>query len=223
MKQKHIEAELNFYGSAFCKDPDLTKINFNWQYQPGIGMIKLFDLYLKDAFHEESKMLDIGIGNGRHVEYFRKNSFSVTGIDFCKKALDICRNRFWDDNNVQLIKTDFTKKEAAKKIGQFDLVLDWSVIDHIRRQYLKSYIANIVDSIKHDGYLIVAAFDISLPGLWKGKDYKVVNGHYSRGFTVDDLKNLFSSLKMIASMGPIIEDLINNYSFNTILFKKEEK
>jgi SAM-dependent methyltransferase len=221
MKQKHIEAELKFYGSAYCKKPDLTKINFNWQHQPGIGMSELFNLNLKKMFSKGSAVLDIGIGNGRHIKYFLKNGFDVTGIDFCDKALNICKKRFKNNPRVQLINADFTEKRIVEEIGQFDLVLDWSVIDHVRRQYLKSYIANILDSIKTGGYLIVAAFDISLPGLWKGKNYKIVDGHYSRGFTVDCIKNLFLSLSYVDSVGPILEDPINNYSFNTILFKKE--
>jgi|WetSurMetagenome_2_1015567.scaffolds.fasta_scaffold63555_2 2-polyprenyl-3-methyl-5-hydroxy-6-metoxy-1,4-benzoquinol methylase len=224
MKQKHIEAELKFYDSAFCKKPDLTKINFNWQFQPGIGMSKLFNIHVKPNLNSQVSALDLGIGNGRHAQFFLENGIStITGIDFCSKDLNICKERFQNDPRVQLIKTDLTIKKAIKEIGQFDLVLDWSVMDHIRKQYLKSYIANVVASIKPGGYLIIAAFDLSLPGLWKGKDYKIVDGHYSRGFSIAGLKNLFPSLNVIGSTESTLEDSVNNYRFNTVLFKKEQQ
>jgi len=64
-----------------------------------------------------------------------------------------------------------TEKNSLSKLGKFDLVLDWSVLDHIRKKYIKKYMANILSVIKKDGYAIFSEFDISMPGLFKNKNY----------------------------------------------------
>jgi len=61
------------------------------------------------------KVLDIGCGSGRHSIFLAKEGFSVTGIDFSPKALQLAGK--WaslEEVNVKFIKQNITKKLSFK-------------------------------------------------------------------------------------------------------------
>ncbi len=70
------------------------------------------------------------------------------------------------------------------------------------------------------GYTIFSEFDESLPGLFKGKKYKIQNGHYSKAYSMFELKSVLKPLKLVDQRAGVLEDKINHYRFNTMLLIK---
>jgi hypothetical protein len=94
-------------------------------------------------------------------------------------------------------------------------------MDHIRGKYLKTYIKNLSNAVKPGGHLILTEFDLSIPGLYKGRKFKIKNGHYFRAFDIGELASQFPNFELIDSREKVLEDKINNYRFNTVLLKQK--
>jgi SAM-dependent methyltransferase len=219
MKSKHLKYELKFYESAFGNNSKRRTSRFSWEYRPSKSVIGLVEKNgLKQG--KGKRALDVGCGDGRHIAYFRSLGYSVVGVDFSLESLKLCRKRFAKDKEVELFQADLTKKKALEKLGQFDLVLDWSVLDHIREEYVKRYLRNLFWTIKLGGVIIFSEFDISLPGLFKNKDYKIVRGHYSKAYNLGSLVKTLRPLRLVDSREKVLEDEINNYKLNSVLMQK---
>jgi len=220
MRKEHLKSELNFYRQAFIDNAKRRSRKFSWDYAPSksvVDIVKKNNLARKAS---DKKVLDVGCGDGRHIEYFRKLGFEVWGVDFSKEAIWLCQKRFSGDGKVHLSVADLTHRNILKNLGTFDIIIDWSVLDHIRKEYLKTYLKNILGAIKNGGHGIFSEFDKALPGLFAGKSYKIQGGHYSRAYSKVELKSLLKPLIIIDQKTKVLEDKINNYRFNTLLVKK---
>jgi 2-polyprenyl-3-methyl-5-hydroxy-6-metoxy-1,4-benzoquinol methylase len=220
MKKEHLKNELNFYRQAFSDNAKRRSRKFSWEYIPSKSVVAIVKKNRLAKNAANKKVLDLGCGDGRHIEYFRELGFEVWGVDFSKEAINFCRKRFRGDKKVHLAVADLTRKNILKKFGTFDIVIDWSVLDHIRKEYLKTYIKNISGAIKNSGCGIFCEFDESLSGLFAGRNYKIKRGHYSKAYSISELKSLLKPLVAIDQKTSVLEDEINNYRFNAVLVKK---
>ncbi len=151
MKKEHLINELAFYRKAFSNNEKRRERKFSWEYAPSRSVV---DIVKKNKLAKNTsakRILDVGCGDGRHMEYFRKLGFEVWGVDFSKEAIKLCRKRFRGDKKVHLKIADLTVKNILKDLGAFDIVIDWSVLDHIRSQYKKTYLENVKGAIKSHG------------------------------------------------------------------------
>lgn len=221
MKPEHLKSELEFYAKAFRDNTIRREKAISWEYTPSKTIIEIIKSNRLSENPESKRVLDLGCGDGRHTAYFRELGFYVVGVDFCKEAIGLCTDRFKEDHGVHLERIDLTEKEALAHLDTFDLVLDWSILDHIRREYLPVYLSNVLGSVKNGGHLIAAEFDISVRKLYKGKDFKCRRRHYSRGFTLQGLIELLKPLTLIDYRKKVLEDEITGYKFNTVLMEKQ--
>ena len=142
------------------------------------------------------------------------------GVDFSQDALDICKKRFANDGQVTLKKVDLTKPNCLKDLGKFDLVLQWSVLDHIRAKYVKTFLRNVVSVVGN--FFVVSEFS-TFENKFKNKPYKIENGHYSRCYTSQELTNVFTPLQKIDIIKDGDEVIPYNIKFHTILFQKNKE
>jgi SAM-dependent methyltransferase len=219
MKGHHLKSEQEFYLRAYSDNETRRDRKCSWGYLPSRTIFEVLESNIPDL--STLRALDIGCGDGRHTEYLlSKGCRQVTAIDFSHAALALCEERFRGDTRVETVMIDLTVRDALSGLGQFGLLIDWSVLDHQRREYLVSYLRNIVGALQPGGYLFSSEFDENLPGIWKNRDYKVVCGHYSRGYTSEGLVRLFPGLMLVDSRESVLEDEINNYRLHTVLLKK---
>lgn len=54
-----------------------------------------FAEYVANQIKPSSRIIDIGCGNGRDTAFFRKSGHHVTGLDFCKTAIDVCNKNYF--------------------------------------------------------------------------------------------------------------------------------
>lgn len=222
MSTGDLSSELAFYKLAYSAPDDRRERGFGWEKEPSKVVVDLVEANKLAENASGQRFLDLGTGEGRHLEYFSRLGFDALGVDFCQEAVDLCNQRFADHPGIQVRQADLVAKEALADLGEFDLVLDWSVLDHIRPQYVERYLANIVAVLKAGGHAILAEFDPSLPGLADGADSKEVEGHYSKSYSIEELIDLLArfGLQPVDARESILEDEVNNIKFNTVLFKK---
>ena len=66
---------------------------------------------------KNSKIIDIGCGNGRDSFFFSKNNLNVTAIDISKNAIK--NNSLKSNKNLKFLKFDIGKNTMSKK---FDVI-----------------------------------------------------------------------------------------------------
>ena len=196
MKTNHFESEQNFYKTLFNGN---GKYGINpWSEEPSESMIALLQKHGLIDGHGK-RALDVGCGKGRHIAFLKQCGYEVVAVDFSQTALDICKQQFKNDAKVSFKRIDLTTPNCFVGLGQFDLVLQWSVLNHLRAKYVKTYLSNIFCVVK--GFLIISEF-AQMMGKFKNKPYKVENGHYSRCYESKELMSVFDPLKKV--------DLIEN-------------
>ncbi len=76
-------------------------------------------------------ILDFGCGNGRHVIFFAKQGFRVSGLDISRESLDLCR-RWLDMESLVADLRQASVEEVPFADDSFDAVVSFGVLDHVR-------------------------------------------------------------------------------------------
>jgi len=219
MKYNRTKLEMNAYQIAYANNPRRRLNGFGWDYSASKSVVDIIKTNNLFNHAKDKRALDIGCGDGRHIDYLRRLGFKVFGVDSCREAIRLCKERFRGDANVNLKLIDLTVRDSISDLGLFDLILDWSVLDHIRKKHQKVYLNNLFKALKPGGFIVLSEFDTSYPGLFKGGKYRVKNGNYSCVFAINDLVKLLKPLELVDFRERVLEDEINNYRFNTVLMK----
>ena len=95
----------------------------------------------KKLLNENSKVLDIGCGTGRHLLEFSKITSHITGTDISFRMLDYAKEKLKNVNEAKFIHGNWMKNFTKEK--EFDLVFASmtpaiSKIEHIKRMCLIS-------------------------------------------------------------------------------------
>ena len=95
----------------------------------------------KKLLNENSKVLDIGCGAGRHLLEFSKITSHITGTDISSRMLDYAKEKLKNVNETKFIHGNWMKNFTKEK--EFDLVFASmtpaiSKIEHIKRMCLIS-------------------------------------------------------------------------------------
>ena len=95
----------------------------------------------KKLLNENSKVLDIGCGTGRHLLEFSKITSHITGTDISSRMLDYAKEKLKNVNEAKFIHGNWMKNFTKEK--EFDLVFASmtpaiSKIEHIKRMCLIS-------------------------------------------------------------------------------------
>ena len=95
----------------------------------------------KKLLNENSKVLDIGCGTGRHLLEFSKITSHITGTDISSRILDYAKEKLKNVNEAKFIHGNWMKNFTKEK--EFDLVFASmtpaiSKIEHINRMCLIS-------------------------------------------------------------------------------------
>ncbi len=80
------------------------------------------------------RILDLGTGDGRLLALLladRRDTVGV-GLDFSDVMLEAARNRFADDERIELVKHDFAAPLLA--LGSFDVVVSSMAIHHLEHE-----------------------------------------------------------------------------------------
>lgn len=96
-------------------------------------------------------ILDVGCGGGVKSQYIIDRGFSVTGIDFSEKMIEIAQERVPAGNfSVQ----DITRPLKFQK--QFDGIFAQAVLLHIPKDEISKTLSNLCGALKPGGYFYIA-------------------------------------------------------------------
>jgi len=97
-------------------------------------------------------VLEIGCGDGFGTQIITQEIKHVDAIDFDKVFIDNC-NKLRDNTNVSFYTHDIIKSAFKKQFYNGAYCLD--VLEHINKKHEDIFLKNIVDSLMHNGTLII--------------------------------------------------------------------
>ncbi len=100
-----------------------------------------------------SRVLEIGCGEGGNLLPFAERGCQVTGMDICRVRIDEARTFFAECRREgTFVCEDFLLSEVPKTEDErFDLVLVHDVIEHIAPSCKREFLFHIKDFLKEDG------------------------------------------------------------------------
>ena len=135
----------------------------------------------KKIQNKNSKILDIGCGNGRDAYYFNKKGFEVTGIDISQKAIK--KNSQIKIKNLVFKKFDVGKDKLKSK---FEIIYCRFFV-HTLDELQENKLINIIKQVKKKDTLVFFEFrnyKDKIFGNFKAKDHNKIiefeKGHIRR-------------------------------------------
>jgi len=98
------------------------------------------------VFSKESKVLEIGFGNGEFLKYAQDNDWEIFGTEANKALVDIA--------NKNGFKAIHTEDLSSFEDNTFDLIVAFDVLEHIPQEILPKIILDISRVLKSDGVFI---------------------------------------------------------------------
>ncbi len=149
--------------NKFKKENDLEK-NTNIGYweqvleAPTPAYKELFEAeekYLQENIIPDSKVLDIGCGEGRNMSSILKKTPYIYGIDNDQKAVDDALNNFKDIDTVKVLKAEAIFLPFEDKT--FDTTIMFHVFYNLDTQKVPA-LKEVARVLKKDGFLILSTF-----------------------------------------------------------------
>jgi ubiquinone/menaquinone biosynthesis C-methylase UbiE len=105
------------------------------------------------------KVLDLGCGNGRYFEYFKKSGVDYFGVDNSGKLMEISRKRF-PEGNFQL--ADALNLPFPDNF--FDKIFSIAVFHHIPSEEMRmKFLAEVKRVLKPEGIVVLTAWNYRRP------------------------------------------------------------
>lgn len=119
-------------------------------YGPG----NLPDLHLEKIKESFRKILDIGTGSGRILQYFIDSAkYEVIAMDTDRVALEDCKKEYGRYNHIAIRNEEFTEKSFSANM--FDLVIAFNSLYHTTRSNIYTRINRVHTILKNGGYFIL--------------------------------------------------------------------
>ncbi|HEX8515666.1 MAG TPA: methyltransferase domain-containing protein [Bacteroidia bacterium] len=139
--------------------------------------------YLK----EEDKVLDIACGNGFGSYLLsRKTKGMVTGGDISAETVEICRNRYKGEPNLEFRVIDGTAVNYPN--GYFDMVVSFETIEHTT-EYIKM-LQEFYRTVKQGGTVLISTPNKAVTS----PDGIIKNPYHTQEFTLEQLQALLNSV-----------------------------
>jgi SAM-dependent methyltransferase len=108
-------------------------------------------------------MLDIGVGAGRTSHVFSAITRSYTGIDYARRALELCRDRIGETNSVRFILCD--AREMSRRLDrQFDFIMfSMNGIDSVNHADRLRIFAEVRALLKEQGHFLFSSHSLAAP------------------------------------------------------------
>lgn len=110
------------------------------------GRLQKWIDYFSGQLPKDSVVLDVGCGAGRDASYFISKDFSVTGIDFSEKLIDIARKKV---PKGKFLVMDFEELEFTE--NSFDGAWASASLLHMPKERLLSVLIKINSVLKKGG------------------------------------------------------------------------
>ncbi len=148
---------------------------------------------VKHFFKKESKLIELGCGNGRDSLYFAKNKLKVLGIDQCENVIEFL-NKEYDLKNLSFESMDFT---ALKDFDEgFDTIYSRFTLHSINETQQNRLFEWIKRNLKPKGILAIECRgqqnSLYRLGVMVEEDAFIYENHYRRFVNFKNLVELLS-------------------------------
>lgn len=114
-----------------------------------------------DTIPDNSKVLDVGCGNGKNMTYIKNKSINVIGVDFSEKLLEICEKKL-----LNVVKADV--RNLPFDDDTFDYVISIAVIHHLSTEkYRQKSINEMLRVCKSNGKVLISTWAFEQPDMSK--------------------------------------------------------
>ncbi len=107
---------------------------------------------LLEHVHDDARrVLDIGTGDGRLLALLHRDRPEIVGVglDFSEVMLSAARERFADDERVELVQHNLA--EPLPELGHFDAVISSFAIHHLEHERKRSLYGEVFDLLEPGG------------------------------------------------------------------------
>jgi SAM-dependent methyltransferase len=106
---------------------------------------------LEHVPRDARRILDLGTGDGRLLALLRMDRPEMRGVglDFSEPMLAAARERFGDDERVELVEHDLA--EPLPALGRFDAVVSSMAVHHLEHERKRSLYEEIFDRLEPGG------------------------------------------------------------------------
>lgn len=95
-------------------------------------------------------VLDLGCGGGEPIaRYFIEKGFKLTGVDYSRNMLEICKERF---PNHQWV---FDDMRNLKLEGSYDALISWGAFFHLTIEQQRNTLPKLCNLLKPNGLLLL--------------------------------------------------------------------
>jgi len=97
------------------------------------------------------RVLDLGTGDGRLIALLRagRPDMAAVGLDFSEHMLEAARNRFGDDERIELVRHDLAA--PLPELGRFDVAVSSMAIHHLEHDRKRSLYGEIFELLEPGG------------------------------------------------------------------------
>lgn len=184
------EAGKHFFEQAYSLGDKRIEAGLGWPIKEVGNEVKDFFKIIKKTV-STGKVLDLGCGEGRISIFFAQKGFEVYSVDFAQGAIkraEKCAQETKIANKIDFKVGNVLSLPYPNKF--FDVVIDWSVFDHIEPKNWNLYLKNLLRVLKRKGFYMLTVFSISTP--WRGKRKSYYSGDaYFHFFAEEDIKEIF--------------------------------
>jgi len=152
-------------------------------------------------------VLDCASGKGYGSYILSKKAKNVVGIDLNENSLEIARSTFSKISDHLLYKQQSVFD--ASKLGKFDLIVAFEIIEHIQPEETDSFLADMKKALTPGGKLVLSTPNHDV--VWKSKVY-IPEFHINNFKAVELKQKLEEFFDSVTMLGPI-NNIIFNYDF----------
>ena len=138
---------------------------------------------------KDSRMLEIGCGNGRDSRFFQSNGLFVDAIDRSKDAIDLCKNL---DDDINFYAGDIKENSKVILNNNYDYIYCRFVIHAMPLEEETELICNTFEALKKGGIFFIECRSINDSLSRKGEiisSNERSYGHYRRFIVLEELKD----------------------------------
>jgi ubiquinone/menaquinone biosynthesis C-methylase UbiE len=184
-----MSKQKTFFKGAYDLGEQRVPAGYGWPMTVDLQQLEFLDTIKQST--SNGKTLDIGCGQGRHTFMFAQNGFDAYGIDFVERPIQEARKlaETNGNKNVHFEVMDVLDLDFADNF--FDIVLGWSVLDHIYPKNWQTYVKNVSRVLKPGGFLILTEFSAKDVRIKSPTDNARDEDNYDHFFREDEIAELF--------------------------------
>lgn len=121
---------------------------------PNEGVVRFLMQHYRKCNPQNIKVLDLGVGGGRHTKLLCELGFSVFGLDISMIGLEYTRKRIAQENfDVDLVRASMS--QLPFKNQSFDAVISYGVFNYGNRKDMQMAIQDMYRILKAEGKAFV--------------------------------------------------------------------